>query len=119
MPKNMPCVLQGMACAWAWACMASMACATLTTLERWLKTNLRGEAVDNWVQETGYGLSSISNVIRNDSNIRIPNGKLGGYTPIPIVISTRGYGVQLNTFYNANFDSKTNFDEMKVTVESG
>ena len=47
--------------------------------ERWLQTNMRGEKLDNWVQETGYGLTSLANAIRNDSHVRIPNGKHGGY----------------------------------------
>lgn len=72
--------------------------------------NQRGEELYNWVEDGGFGLGT---------DLRLPKGLESTYLPMPWFLSSKGYGILLNTTYRSEFDvGKSSPSKIKVNVET-
>src|SRR5574341_1149595 len=69
--------------------------------ERFNKFDQRGETVPCWTEEGGIGLGP--DAPPSPSN-PFPNGPLGTWWPVPFFLSTRGYGILLDTGFKSVFE---------------
>ena len=60
-----------------------------------LSSNQRGQKLYNWVEDGGFGFGT---------SLRLPKGLDSTYTPMPYFLSSRGYGMYLNTTFRTSFD---------------
>ncbi|ESO82638.1 hypothetical protein LOTGIDRAFT_155652 [Lottia gigantea] len=80
--------------------------------ERFNSVNQRGEKLACWTEDGSFGWGKF------DPYIRFPGGKTSTYVPMPLFISSRRYGFQLDTFFRSEFDSKTKKNVMHIVTES-
>eukprot|EP00058_Branchiostoma_floridae_P014783 XP_002600271.1 hypothetical protein BRAFLDRAFT_66776 [Branchiostoma floridae] len=80
--------------------------------ERFNDANQRGHRVGHWLEEGSFGLGNW------DKALRVPKGELCTYAPMPLTISSRGYGLQMDMFHRTVFDFKRWDDVMYIEAEA-
>ncbi|XP_019643103.1 PREDICTED: lysosomal alpha-glucosidase-like [Branchiostoma belcheri] len=80
--------------------------------ERFNDANQRGHRVGHWLEEGSFGLGNW------DKDLRVPKGELCTYAPMPLTISSRGYGLQMDMYHRTVFDSKRWDDVMYIEAEA-
>jgi alpha-glucosidase (family GH31 glycosyl hydrolase) len=79
--------------------------------ERFNDVNQRGHVVGSWLEDGSWGLGMFE---PSKLKFRVPKGELSTYCPMPLMISTRGYGLQMNTFYRTTFDLAKSVDGVMI-----
>ena len=49
-------------------------------------------------------------------HLQVPKGELSTYCPMPLLISTKGYGLQIDTYYRSVLQAYTTSIELEVTT---
>jgi alpha-glucosidase (family GH31 glycosyl hydrolase) len=84
--------------------------------ERFYHTEFRGRTLHNWVEDGGFGLGGLE---PKDDHDPFPYGPMMTNWPVPFLLSSRGYGLWLDTTYRSTFDlAQSEPSVMRFEVET-
>ncbi len=69
--------------------------------ERFNAVNQRGKTLHCWTEEGSFSLGNYGSV---ENLYRFPGGTTSTYFPVPFLVSSRGYGLELDTTRRSTFD---------------
>jgi alpha-D-xyloside xylohydrolase len=85
--------------------------------ERFFHAEQRGRKVYNWVEDGGFGLGGLLPKYGKDP---FPYGPMMTNWPVPFLLSSRGYGIWLDTTHRSTFDLGSEHDgTLRFEVEQG
>ncbi len=84
--------------------------------ERYNAVNQRGNELHCWSEEGSFSLGKFAPAT---DGTRVPGGPTSTYFPVPFFLSSRGYGIELDTTYRSTFDLAAGRpDAFRFDVES-
>ncbi|MGZ3450630.1 MAG: TIM-barrel domain-containing protein [Polyangiales bacterium] len=83
--------------------------------ERYVYQDQRGQKVTSWTEEGGIAVGEKAKPADDNPS---PNGPGMTHVPVPFYLSTKGYGLYVDTTYRVGFDvGKTEASTLRITTE--